>query len=162
KSIFSVMNYLLPQQNVLSMHCSANVGEEGDVALYFGLSGTGKTTLSADPYGQFVVHDEPGWSPNGVLNIEGGGYATWVDLSAKKDPQIYSAIRFGSVLENVVLDKKTRHPDYSDVSLTGNTRAAYPLENIDNIIQPSIAGHPNTIIFLTADASGTLPPISKL
>src|SRR5699024_10337889 len=113
-------------------------------------------------YRQLVGDDEHGWSPNGVFNIEGGCYAKCVDLSAKKEPQIYSAIRFGSVLENVVLDKKTRHPDYSDVSLTENTRAAYPLENIANNIQPSIAGYPNTIIFLTADSSGTLPPISKL
>src|SRR5699024_3921967 len=117
---------------------------------------------SADPYRQLVGDDEHGWSPNGVFNIEGGCYAKCVDLSAKIEPQIYSAIRFGSVLENVVLDKKTRHPDYSDVSLTENTRAAYSLENIDNILQPSIAGHPNTIIFLAANSSGTFPPISQL
>jgi phosphoenolpyruvate carboxykinase (ATP) len=162
KSIFSIMNYLLPEKNILPMHCSANVGKEGDVALFFGLSGTGKTTLSADPYRLLVGDDEHAWSSSGVFNIEGGCYAKCINLSEEKEPQIFNAIKFGSVLENVVMDEETRRPNFDNTTLTENTRAAYPLEHIDNIVNPSIAGHPNTIIFLTADASGTLPPISKL
>ena len=162
KSIFTVMNYLLPEKNILSMHCSSNVGKDGDVALFFGLSGTGKTTLSADGDRKLVGDDEHGWSDNGVFNIEGGCYAKCIGLSAEKEPEIFGAIRFGSVLENVVLDPVTHIPDYNDGSLTENTRAAYPIDAIDNIVVPSVAGHPKTIVFLTADASGVFPPISKL
>lgn len=162
KSVFSVMNYLLPKQGVFSMHCSANVGAEGDSALFFGLSGTGKTTLSADPDRMLIGDDEHGWSDKGVFNIEGGCYAKCINLSHENEPQIWDAIKFGSLVENVIMCDECREFDFADKSLTENTRVGYPVDYIPNCVIPSVAGHPKTVIFLTADAFGVLPPISKL
>ena len=162
KAMFTIMNYFLPKKNIFPMHCSANVGTDGHTALFFGLSGTGKTTLSADPSRRLVGDDEHGWSEEGIFNFEGGCYAKCINLSREKEPQIWNAIRFGSVMENVVMNAETRKPDFDDGSITENTRAAYPLDYIDGSVIPSVAGHPNAIIFLTADAFGVMPPIAIL
>ncbi|HAY36261.1 MAG TPA: phosphoenolpyruvate carboxykinase (ATP), partial [Bacteroidetes bacterium] len=162
KGVFSVMHYLMPKRGVLSMHCSANEGAEGDVSLFFGLSGTGKTTLSADPHRSLIGDDEHCWSDRGVFNIEGGCYAKAIGLSADAEPEIFKAIRFGSVLENVVYDEDTHQVDFDDTSITQNTRVAYPIDFIDNAKIPCVGGHPKNIIFLTYDAFGVVPPISKL
>ncbi len=163
KSMFTVMNYLLPRQGVLSMHCSANVGKDGDTALFFGLSGTGKTTLSADPKRGLIGDDEHGWSEKGIFNFEGGCYAKVINLSPESEPDIYQTTQmFGTVLENVVLDPATKKVKFGDQSITENTRASYPLYYIRNHVEGGCGGHPRNVVFLTADAFGVLPPIAKL
>lgn len=162
KGIFTAMNYWMPKRGILSMHCSANESPSGDVTLFFGLSGTGKTTLSSDPRRELIGDDEHCWTDEGVFNIEGGCYAKCIDLSEEKEPQVYRAVRFGTVLENVVFDPETREPDYWNRSITENTRACYPIEFIDHAQIPCVAGHPRDIVFLTCDAFGVLPPVSRL
>jgi phosphoenolpyruvate carboxykinase (ATP) len=162
KGVFTLMNYLMPKRGVLSMHCSANEGPRGDVSLFFGLSGTGKTTLSADADRRLIGDDEHCWSDHGIFNIEGGCYAKCIHLSEEKEPQIFAAIRFGTVLENTIVDPHTRQVRFEDASTTENTRAAYPIEFIPNAKIPCVAGHPSNVIFLTCDAFGVLPPVSRL
>ena len=161
KSVFSVMNYIMPKKDVMPMHCSANIGDENDSALFFGLSGTGKTTLSADPARKLIGDDEHGWSEQGVFNFEGGCYAKCIKLSKENEPFIYGAVKFGALVENVVIDEN-RVPDYDDGSVTENTRVGYPVDYIPNAELSGMGGTPKTVIFLTADAFGVLPPISKL
>ncbi|MEO5644201.1 MAG: phosphoenolpyruvate carboxykinase (ATP) [Bacteroidia bacterium] len=163
KGIFTLLNYILPQEKgVLSMHCSANQGKNGDTAIFFGLSGTGKTTLSADPNRMLIGDDEHGWSDSSVFNFEGGCYAKCVDLTKEKEPEIWEAIKFGAMLENIGMDELTREVDYKDTAKTENTRVAYPINYIPNALEPSVGAAPKNIFFLTADAFGVIPPISKL
>ncbi len=163
KSIFTILNFELPwQKNVLSMHCSANIGKEGDTTVFFGLSGTGKTTLSADPERMLIGDDEHGWADDGVFNFEGGCYAKCIDLTEEKEPDIFKAIKSGAILENITCYPNTVKPDYSNCTITENTRVSYPIDHIRNAINPSRGGHPKNIVFLTCDAYGILPPISKL
>jgi len=162
KGVFTIMNYLLPKRGILSMHASANEGKHGDVTIFFGLSGTGKTTLSADPDRALIGDDEHAWTDDGVFNVEGGCYAKAVGLTREKEPEIFDAIRFGSLLENVVFEKRSGAVDYNDTSITENTRVSYPLEYIPNAKIPAVGGHPRNIVMLTCDAFGVLPPVSKL
>ena len=162
KSVFSVMNYVMPKMGVFPMHCSANIGKDGVSAVFFGLSGTGKTTLSADPERQLIGDDEHGWTDDSVFNFEGGCYAKCINLSAEKEPDIFNAIKFGSLVENVVMDPETREFDFDDASLAENSRVGYPIHYINNAKLDGVGGTPKTVIFLTADAFGVLPPISKL
>ncbi len=162
KGVFTIMNYIMPLKGQLSMHCSANESRDGKVSIFFGLSGTGKTTLSADPNRRLIGDDEHVWTDTGVFNIEGGCYAKAINLTAEQEPEIFGAIRYGSVLENVVYDQETRAVDYSDISITENTRCAYPIEYIPNAKIPCIGTHPNNVIMLTCDAFGVLPPVAKL
>ena len=162
KGVFTIMNYLMPKQGVLSMHCSANESKEGTTSLFFGLSGTGKTTLSADPGRLLIGDDEHCWSDDGIFNIEGGCYAKMINLSAEQEPEIWSALKFGSVLENVIYNPQTRVVDFADTRITDNTRGAYPIEFIENAKLPCVGPHPTNVVFLTCDAFGVLPPVARL
>jgi len=162
KSLFSVLNFLLPAKGVFPMHCSANVGADGRTAIFFGLSGTGKTTLSADPKRQMIGDDEHGWSNDGVFNFEGGLYAKCINLKRENEPQIWNSLKFGSVIENVTVDPATRQPDFEDDTVTENTRAGFPVDFIPGAVIPGVGKHPKTVIFLTADAFGVMPPVARL